>query len=225
VVGGAMPGAAALAAESAARGGAGYVRLSSPRPVTASHAIVQQRTPDFASARAVLVGPGWAATWAPWHLLEQALTAGVPAVVDADALWMLADMGLGGMAGPAIVTPHEGEFAHVYGDDAGQQGRADALRRRGHRQRDRPQGPRHRHRRPRRPRGDRPRRLALAVDRRHRRRARRASAPRASRSAATPFAAACEAVWLHGEAARLAGAGFVADDLVTQIPAALAACL
>jgi NAD(P)H-hydrate repair Nnr-like enzyme with NAD(P)H-hydrate dehydratase domain len=40
-----------------------------------------------------------------------------------------------------------------------------------------------------------------------------------------PFAAACEAVWVHGEAARRAGPAFVADDLVPRIPAALAACL
>ena len=35
--------------------------------------------------------------------------------------------------------------------------------------------------------------------------------------------AACAAVWLHGEAARLAGAGFIADDLCQHIPAALSA--
>jgi ADP-dependent NAD(P)H-hydrate dehydratase / NAD(P)H-hydrate epimerase len=35
--------------------------------------------------------------------------------------------------------------------------------------------------------------------------------------------AACAAVWLHGEAARRAGVGFIADDLCRRIPAALAA--
>jgi len=223
VVGGAMPGAAALAAESAARGGAGYVRLSSPRPVPASHAIVQQRAPDFAKARAVLVGPGLGRDMGAWQLLEQALTAGVPAVVDADALWMLSDMGLGGMAGPAIVTPHEGEFAHVYGDDAGNKvertrsaaaGTGSVIVHKG------------------------PDTVIAAPD------GRAVIAPAASPWLSTagtgdvlaglcaarlavggdPFAAACEAVWLHGEAARLAGAGFVADDLVAQLPAALAAC-
>lgn len=40
-----------------------------------------------------------------------------------------------------------------------------------------------------------------------------------------PFQAACEAVWLHGEAARRAGAAFVADDLLNHIPPALVSCL
>ncbi len=39
------------------------------------------------------------------------------------------------------------------------------------------------------------------------------------------FAAACEAVWLHGEAARRAGAAFIADDLIAQIRPALASRL
>ena len=40
-----------------------------------------------------------------------------------------------------------------------------------------------------------------------------------------PFAAAAEAVWLHGEAARRAGPGFLADDLLPALPHALNACL
>ena len=40
-----------------------------------------------------------------------------------------------------------------------------------------------------------------------------------------PFRAASEAVWLHGEAARRAGAAFVADDLITRLPAAIASRL
>ena len=40
-----------------------------------------------------------------------------------------------------------------------------------------------------------------------------------------PFAAACEAVWLHGDAARRAGAAFVADDLIAQIAPTLEARL
>jgi len=49
----------------------------------------------------------------------------------------------------------------------------------------------------------------------------------ASRLAAThdPFAAACEAVWLHGEAARLAGPAFLASDLAKSISRAYAAAL
>jgi len=37
--------------------------------------------------------------------------------------------------------------------------------------------------------------------------------------------AACEGVWLHGEAARLCGPAFTAARLAAAVPAALAACL
>jgi hydroxyethylthiazole kinase-like uncharacterized protein yjeF len=37
-----------------------------------------------------------------------------------------------------------------------------------------------------------------------------------------PFDAACDAVWLHGRAAEAAGPGMIADDLVNAIPAVLA---
>ena len=49
----------------------------------------------------------------------------------------------------------------------------------------------------------------------------------ASRLAATrdPFAAACEAVWLHGEAARLAGPAFLASELARRVSDAYAAAL
>ncbi|MDS7278904.1 hypothetical protein NXG15_29840, partial [Klebsiella pneumoniae] len=40
---------------------------------------------------------------------------GHPAVADADALWLLAEKGLGSLPPPAIITPHEGEFAHLFG--------------------------------------------------------------------------------------------------------------
>ena len=40
-----------------------------------------------------------------------------------------------------------------------------------------------------------------------------------------PFRAASEAVWLHGDAARRAGAAFLADDLPDALPAAIAARL
>jgi NAD(P)H-hydrate repair Nnr-like enzyme with NAD(P)H-hydrate dehydratase domain len=40
-----------------------------------------------------------------------------------------------------------------------------------------------------------------------------------------PFDAACAGVWLHGYAARLAGAGLIADDLIAHLPRALEACL
>ena len=49
----------------------------------------------------------------------------------------------------------------------------------------------------------------------------------ASRLAAgrAPFEAACEALWLHGEAARRAGPAFTPSQLAERVSEALAACL
>jgi hydroxyethylthiazole kinase-like uncharacterized protein yjeF len=223
VVGGAMPGAASLAAEACLRGGAGYVRLSATQPAQASHAIVQARDADFAKAKAALVGPGLGRDVAAWALLEGALKSGVPTVADADALWLLADRGSGDLPAPAIVTPHEGEFTHLFGDGPGNKvDRARAAAASGsvviYKGPDTviaaPDG-----------------RVAIASG----------SSTWlstagtgdvlaglcASRLAVTgdPFTAACETVWLHAEAARLAGAAFAADDLITHIPEAMADCL
>jgi hydroxyethylthiazole kinase-like uncharacterized protein yjeF len=224
VVGGAMPGAASLAAEACARGGAGYVRLSAPEPVRASHAIVQARQPDFTKAKAVLVGPGLGRDDAKQALLEQALRSGVPTVADGDALWWLAKTGSDVLPKPAIMTPHEGEFAGLFGDLAGtkvERARAAAARSgsiivyKG------------------------PDTVIAAPD------GRIVVSPQSSTWLSTagsgdvlaglcasrlavgedPFEAACEAVWLHGEAARLAGPTFAADDLIMHIPQAMAACL
>jgi ADP-dependent NAD(P)H-hydrate dehydratase / NAD(P)H-hydrate epimerase len=40
-----------------------------------------------------------------------------------------------------------------------------------------------------------------------------------------PFDAAQAALWLHAEAARIAGPGLIADDLIAALPRAVAACL
>jgi len=42
---------------------------------------------------------------------------------------------------------------------------------------------------------------------------------------ADPFAAACEALWLHAEAARRAGPAFTPSQLAQRVSEALAACL
>ncbi len=42
---------------------------------------------------------------------------------------------------------------------------------------------------------------------------------------ADPFTAACDAVWLHGEAARRAGPAFTSSQLAERVSEALAACL
>jgi len=226
VVSGAMPGAAALASEATARSGAGYVRLlaGSDLPLDHSHAIVRGTSLDFSRSRAVLIGPGLGRDPVARDRLVATLKTGLPVIADADALWLLGEMGLRDLPVPAIATPHEGEFDQLFGDHEGNKidvTRA-AAKRTGivivHKG---------------------PDTVIAAPD------GRCVVAPHASswlstagtgdvlaglcagRIAVTgdPFRAACEAVWLHSEAARRAGAAFVADDLVPHIPAALASAL
>jgi len=224
VVGGAMPGAAALAAEAAARGGAGYVRLLAEDGALAlSHAIVRVAALDFERAKAVLVGPGLGRTPEARGRLEAALRAGPPVVADGDALWLLAEEGVQGLPAPAILTPHEGEFTRLF--DLGEDNKIDRTRAAA-----RMAGSVVVHKGP--------DTVIAAPD------GRCAVAPPASpwlstagtgdvlaglcaaRLAVTgdPFRAACEAVWLHGAAARRAGPAFVADDLIPVLPAVLGAC-
>ncbi|MBO9580001.1 MAG: NAD(P)H-hydrate dehydratase [Sphingobium sp.] len=225
VVAGDMPGAAALCVEAAARGGAGYVRLLADDPVTPiSHAIVCSKAMDFGRARTVLVGPGLGRTTKARDRLVLALRSGLPVVADADALHHLSGGAGRALPAPVIVTPHEGEFAHLFGDLPGN--KIDRTRAAAagigcvvvHKGPDTviasPDG-----------------RCAVA----HPASAWLSTAGTgdvlaglcASRLAVTgdPFRAACEAVWLHGDAARRTGAAFVADELVRSIPAAYASAL
>jgi hydroxyethylthiazole kinase-like uncharacterized protein yjeF len=226
VVAGEMAGAGMLAASAAAHGGAGYVRLIGDGAVTAaSHAIVMNSV-DVGVAltdkriSAVLVGPGLGRSRSAATRLEAALAASHPLVVDADGLVLLADLGMAALPEGAILTPHEGEFVRLFGDFPGSKiDRAVAAARmaRGvviYKGSDT---------------------VIAAPD------GRAAVAPGASSWLSTAgtgdvlagvcaarlavtgdaFRAACEAVWLHGEAARRAGAAFVADALIPQIPAAI----
>lgn len=225
VVAGGMPGAAALAAQAAAHSGAGYVRLLTEHDVAGiGHAIVQSAALDFGRARAILVGPGLGRDAAAGERLAAALTAGTPVVADADALWLLAQEGQRTAPPPAIVTPHEGEFNHRFGSISGNkiararaaaQASGSVVVHKG------------------------PDTVIAAPD------GRCVVAQPASiwlstagtgdvlaglcagRLAVTgdPFTAACEAVWLHGEAARRAGAAFTADDLIEAIAPALGSFL
>ncbi|MBK8307205.1 MAG: NAD(P)H-hydrate dehydratase [Gammaproteobacteria bacterium] len=129
VIGGApgMAGAAAMAAEAAARCGAGLVSVathaSSVAPIVArcpelmAHAVafVHELEPMLARATVLVVGPGLGR--GPWaqQMLQRALAAGLPTVLDADALNALA-------AGEAdarpwrdqlLLTPHPGEAARL----------------------------------------------------------------------------------------------------------------
>jgi len=217
---GIMPGAIALAAKSAARAGAGYVRVSTSKPIDGlPSSIVQIDHAPVNDERigCLLVGPGLGDV--P-QVLTLALTSQAPKVLDADALTHLGD--------PerlrrqdAIVTPHEGEFRKLFGEIAGTKPERaiEAARRSGavvvYKG---------------------PDTLVAAPD------GRVGFAPRAHpwlASAGTgdvlagliaamrargldAFDAASAGVWIHGRAAEIAGPQLIADDLAETIPAAIA---
>lgn len=217
---GTMPGAIALAAKSAARSGAGYVRVSTSRPIDGlPSAIVQTDSAKVSDERigCLLVGPGMGDIS---QVLTLALTSKAPKVIDADAITHLGDPErLEGQN--AIITPHEGEFRRLFGKVGGAkpQRALEAARRSGavvvYKGPDTlvasPDG-----------------RLGFAPP-----------APAwlatagtgdvlsgliaAMRARAMPsFEAACAGVWLHGRAAEIAGPDLIADDLVEALPRALA---
>ncbi|MGE3692743.1 MAG: NAD(P)H-hydrate dehydratase [Novosphingobium sp.] len=233
VIGGDMPGAALLAATSAQAAGAGYVKLFADQAEgTPADLVVDTNSLSEAIAdkriAALLVGPGLGRHGESHERLALALAAEIPAVLDADALVLLAPRLLTEHAAPRIATPHEGELAALernFGLD-GQGSKADRARALAGKSGmvvvakgpdtiiASPDG-----------------RMALAA---------RASVWLsvagtgdvlagivASRLATgrDPFEAACEGVWLHSETARLCGAAFTAGALARAIPGALAACL
>lgn len=212
---GKMPGAIALAANAAARAGAGYVRISTSRAIDGiPAAIVQTDTAVINDPRVgcILVGPGLGDI--P-QVLTLALTAPRPIVIDADAIALVGEPErLHGH--DVILTPHEGEFGKLFGDLAGTKPeRALAAARRSqsvvvYKGADTlvaaPDG-----------------RLGFAP-----------SAPAWLASAGTgdvlagiiatmrarglsAFEAACAGVWLHGRAAERAGPGMIADDLIAAL--------
>lgn len=118
-------GAALMAAEAAARGGAGLVSLAT-RPehvsamlsrcpeVMACGVISGQELEPWLSGPSVLVvGPGLGQS--PWseQMLQQALATDLPLVVDADALNLLAAGRLKAPRDNWILTPHPGEAGRL----------------------------------------------------------------------------------------------------------------
>ncbi|RRD30693.1 bifunctional ADP-dependent NAD(P)H-hydrate dehydratase/NAD(P)H-hydrate epimerase [Actinomyces bowdenii] len=127
------PGAGLLAASGAARAGAGMVRLHAPRRV---EDLVLAARPEVVPApgrcQAAVLGPGTDPADAPRAVELRtvlsaclgegaALRAGAPAVIDAGALPLLADLvARGGRCGPQhLLTPHAGEAAAVLSALAG----------------------------------------------------------------------------------------------------------
>lgn len=122
---GPMPGAAGLAAAAALRAGAGYAVLSGAGRAPFSAVIAEDGAgyvDRLADARlgAVVVGPGYPAGDALDRDVAALLDAGKPAVLDAAAIVAALPRlrVLGGII-PAILTPHEGEFARAFPDVAG----------------------------------------------------------------------------------------------------------
>lgn len=134
VIGGEMPGAAALAAEAALHVGAGYAVLLGQASPGISHALVrrdwsrealdQALAGKSASHTAIVVGPGLGRSTDAADRLEAALAAGCPLVIDGDALHLLDDAAFARIKArprhlPVVVTPHAGEFKAVFGEPVG----------------------------------------------------------------------------------------------------------
>jgi ADP-dependent NAD(P)H-hydrate dehydratase / NAD(P)H-hydrate epimerase len=228
VLGGAhMTGAARLAAEAARRGGAGLVTISArqgadiyrlgPPGLLVSDAPLGDLLQD--KRREVWVcGPGLG----PDHAREtfpQLVAANRKVVGDADLFTAFADQP-DALAGAAVLTPHAGEFARVFGDPGADRlsaARAAAARTgavvllKGSDT------------------------IVAAPDGRA---AINASAPPWLATAGAgdvlagliaarlaqgeePWQAAAAGAWLHGRAAALSGPGLVVEDLLTALPGAL----
>ena len=114
VIAGAMPGASLLAARAAMHGGAGYVKLLAEGEPAAPPDLVVDRRPlsEVLQDRrftALLAGPGLGRTADARARLDAVLAVPSPTVLDADALMLLRrdDAPLE----RAVLTPHTGELA------------------------------------------------------------------------------------------------------------------
>ena len=233
-----MTGAARLAARAAARMGAGLVTLAAPdavwpvyaaalasvivRPVAGEHGFAQLL--DDPRRNAILIGPGAGTDEATRRDALAALGVHRSVVLDADAITVFADAPdtlFAAIQGPTVLTPHEGEFARLFGAAPGKDklSRArDAAARSGA--------------------------VVLlkgadtVVAAPDGRAVINANAPPELATGGSgdvlagmilgllaqgmePFCAAAASAWLHGEAARAFGPGLVADDLPDMLPAVL----
>ena len=130
--GGRITGAARLAARAALRVGAGLVSLACPPEAElvyrlAAAALLVEPVADEAAfaallaggrRSAVLLGPGNGVSPALRDRVLMALAAGLPAVLDADALTVFAadpETLFAALSPRCLLTPHEGEFARLFG--------------------------------------------------------------------------------------------------------------
>ena len=233
VLGGAeMTGAARLAAGAARRGGAGMVTLAVPEQAAGVYrageaGLIVSTAPvaDLLADRRRTVwvcGPGLGVAGAR-AALAPLLAAGRQVVADADAFSACAGRPER-LCGAAVITPHAGEFARVFGAPEGDRlaaARAAARTIGG---------------------------VVLLkgsdtiVASPDGRAAINAHAPPWLATAGAgdvlaglvagllaeglpPWEAACAAAWLHGDAALRVGEGLLAEDLLSVLPCALSACL
>jgi hydroxyethylthiazole kinase-like uncharacterized protein yjeF len=122
-----MAGASILAAMGALRSGAGLVRIVAGDPVrSAFHAavpeavVVDRSAPSVADALergdAAVIGPGLGLSDDARDMLQRVLASGRPAVIDADALTLIAEEPntlAGHRTGTLLLTPHPGEMARL----------------------------------------------------------------------------------------------------------------
>lgn len=228
--GSALGGAARLTALAALRSGAGLVTLVGDGPAGPADALMR-RDDDAAAALladrrtgAIAIGPGMADTQRNRDWLARVLGNGIPAVIDAGALALLAaEPGLLVPArAPLVLTPHDGEFTALFGAPgsdriaatraAAVQSRAVVLLKGSATIIAAPDG-------------------RVAINRH--------AAPWAATAGSgdvltgiiaallaqvlDPFDAAGVGAWLHGDAARRGGPGLIADDLAALLPQVLAA--
>ncbi len=119
-----MRGAGRLASAAAQRAGAGLVTLAAEggADLLAVDSVMTRAVSGviaelLAGKDAVVIGCGLGQGDAASGWLAEVLAAGIPAVLDADALNLLADdpSKLAGAAGPIVITPHPGEAARLLG--------------------------------------------------------------------------------------------------------------
>jgi NAD(P)H-hydrate epimerase len=232
-------GASRLAARAALRAGSGLVSAVGPADAMTLHAAytaavlteVCETAEAFDSLlgqcrrNAVLLGPGNGVSDLTRANVGAALRRKLPCVLDADALTAFEERPAALFAaidGPCVLTPHDGEFARLFGPLAGEanklvrarqaaaQSGAVVVLKGGDTVVAAPDG-----------------RAVITTN-----------APPTMASAgsgdilagivvgllaqgAAPFEAACAGVWMHGEAGHEAGLGLIADDLPEALPPVL----
>jgi NAD(P)H-hydrate epimerase len=117
-----MRGAGRLCANAALRAGAGLVTLATAGDVVADDSVMTKALATnvgelLANKSAIVIGPGLGQSEPAAGWVGEVLASGVPAVLDADALNLVAGIveAVKQAAGPIVLTPHPGEAARLLG--------------------------------------------------------------------------------------------------------------